>query len=65
MQIELLDFGASREFDKSFVDVYVALLKAASRADRELCKELSLKLGYLTGYETQVNIIPVFMKNFC
>lgn len=51
-RIELLDFGASREFPDRFVTPYVQLLIAASTHDRALCRDLSIKLGYLTGAES-------------
>jgi aarF domain-containing kinase len=52
-KLELLDFGASREFPDKFIDLYVQTLMAASRKDREACKNLSVELGYLTGYESK------------
>ncbi|KAL7271006.1 hypothetical protein RUND412_006263 [Rhizina undulata] len=52
-KIELLDFGASRAYDKPFIDAYCFLLQAAARGDRDACKEFSLQLGYLTGLETE------------
>ncbi|KAI0885132.1 ABC1-domain-containing protein [Annulohypoxylon maeteangense] len=52
-KIELLDFGASREFLERFVAQYVNLLAAASRSDRKTIKELSERLGYLTGHESK------------
>jgi aarF domain-containing kinase len=52
-RLELLDFGASREFPESFVTPYVQLLIAASTHDRNACRDLSIKLGYLTGAESQ------------
>lgn len=52
-KLELLDFGASREFPPKFIDLYVKNLAAASRKDRDACRELSIQLGYLTGYESQ------------
>jgi aarF domain-containing kinase len=55
-QIELLDFGASREYPSEFIDTYVRTLVAASRNDRELCRELSQKLGYLTGFESKAMV---------
>lgn len=55
-RLELLDFGASREYPEEFIDTYVRTLVAASRNDREACRELSVKLGYLTGYESQTMI---------
>lgn len=51
-KLELLDFGASREFPDKFVVPYVNLLIAASRGDRTACQDLSIELGYLTGQES-------------
>ena len=52
-RLELLDFGASREYPEKFVNLYVRLLEAASRSDREAVKSLSEELGYLTGLESK------------
>lgn len=52
-KLELLDFGASREFADKFVEPYVSLLIAASKGDRDSCRDLSVELGYLTGHEGQ------------
>jgi len=52
-KLELLDFGASREFPQRFMGLYVENLAAASRKDRDACRDLSIRLGYLTGYESQ------------
>ncbi len=52
-RLELLDFGASRAFPQKFIDLYIKNLAAASRKDRDACRELSIRLGYLTGYESQ------------
>jgi aarF domain-containing kinase len=52
-RLELLDFGASREYPTNFISTYVRTLVAASRNDRALCADLSLQLGYLTGMESQ------------
>lgn len=52
-RLELLDFGASREYPAGFVRVYVRLLEAASRADRAAVRALSEELGYLTGHESR------------
>lgn len=51
-KIELLDFGASRDFSDAFVEDYVEVLRAAVRKDREAVEEYSKKLGYLTGLES-------------
>ncbi|KAI1805462.1 ABC1-domain-containing protein [Daldinia bambusicola] len=52
-KLELLDFGASREFPEKFVAQYVGLLAAAARSDRRTVIELSRSLGYLTGHESK------------
>ncbi|KAK7416446.1 hypothetical protein QQZ08_011997 [Neonectria magnoliae] len=54
--LELLDFGASREYPDAFVTEYVQLLEAASRSDRAAVKTLSESLGYLTGHESKAMI---------
>ena len=53
-RLELLDFGASREYPEKFVSQYVRLLEAASRSDRAEVKTLSENLGYLTGHESKI-----------
>ncbi|KJR80384.1 aarF domain-containing kinase [Sporothrix schenckii 1099-18] len=52
-KLELLDFGASREYPAEFVDQYVRLLQAASQSDLEGVQALSRDLGYLTGHESR------------
>jgi aarF domain-containing kinase len=51
-KLELLDFGASREYPEEFIIKYTSLLAAASRSDRETVRHLSIELGYLTGHES-------------
>lgn len=53
-QIGLLDFGATREFDKNFVAKYIKVIKSAADQNREGILFWSQKLGFLTGYETKV-----------
>lgn len=53
-KLELLDFGASREYPDNFINLYARNLEAASRGDRSACKDLSVELGYLTGYESRL-----------
>ncbi|RTE69547.1 hypothetical protein BHE90_016069 [Fusarium euwallaceae] len=55
-KLELLDFGASREYPEEFVTQYVQLLAAASRSDKAAVKDLSEKLGYLTGLESRTMV---------
>jgi aarF domain-containing kinase len=52
-KIELLDFGASRDFPSAFIDPYIKVLRAASEGDRKTVYELSIQLGYLTGSESK------------
>ena len=51
-KLELLDFGASRDFPDKFIIPYVEILQAASRNDRETIRDRSVQLGYLTGHES-------------
>ncbi|GAB1217233.1 hypothetical protein ATERTT37_006469 [Aspergillus terreus] len=51
-RLELLDFGASREYPVEFITKYVSTLVAASHNDRDACHRLSIDLGYLTGHES-------------
>ncbi|KAI0826511.1 ABC1-domain-containing protein [Trametes gibbosa] len=53
-QVELVDFGATREYSKEFIDDWLHLLSAAVAEDRDACINWSLKLGYLTGEENEV-----------
>lgn len=53
-KLELLDFGASREYPATFIELYTKVLDAASRKDRNACRDLSIQLGYLTGYESKL-----------
>jgi len=52
-RLELLDFGASRSYPDEFVDPYIDILRAASRADRSTIRDMSIRLGYLTGDESK------------
>ncbi|KAG8908225.1 hypothetical protein FRB99_008290 [Tulasnella sp. 403] len=55
-QLELVDFGASREYSKEFIDKWYLLLKAAVEGDRAAGLEQSLALGYLIGGENETMI---------
>ncbi|OGM50233.1 molecular chaperone (ABC1) [Aspergillus bombycis] len=55
-RLELLDFGASREYPTEFITKYISTLVAASRNDRETCHRLSIDLGYLTGHESSAMV---------
>ncbi|KAL8966407.1 MAG: hypothetical protein Q9183_003386 [Haloplaca sp. 2 TL-2023] len=52
-KLELLDFGASRDYPDKFILPYLEILQAASRNDRETVHDRSVDLGYLTGHESQ------------
>lgn len=52
--MSLVDFGATREYTKEFMDKWLRLLQAAAFEDRGACARWSLELGYLTGNENEV-----------
>ena len=52
-KLELLDFGAAREYPQKFIAPYIRTLRAASRGDRDTIYQLSIELGYLTGHESK------------
>ncbi|KAJ3262399.1 hypothetical protein HDU77_000378 [Chytriomyces hyalinus] len=54
--IQLLDFGAAREFPETFTKPYLKLLKAASTRDRAGSIKYSEELGFLTGLESETMI---------
>jgi len=45
----LIDFGASREYSKHFVDRYFRLVFAAACKDTATVMKMSQDLGFLTG----------------
>ncbi len=51
-KLHLVDFGASREYSKSFMDSYMKLVWAAANADVKQVMEMSRDLGFLTGDES-------------
>jgi hypothetical protein len=63
MQIELLDFGACREYSSDFLNKYGRILLSASRGDREGVWQHSKGLGFVTGYESQVTILFFLLIN--
>jgi len=54
-RLQLIDFGASREYSKGFMDGWYRLLTATLKGDREVMRVESEKLGYLTGDENEVS----------
>jgi len=53
-RINLLDFGACRNFPDKFINDYIETIAAATRKDRDACLKYSRQLGFLTGEETQI-----------
>ncbi|SGZ04199.1 BQ5605_C032g11050 [Microbotryum silenes-dioicae] len=52
-QIQLIDFGATREYSDDFVQKFRALLLAAVHEDETECLSVSRELGYLKGEESE------------
>lgn len=52
-KLELLDFGACREYPDEFISRYTRLLLAASKSEKDTVQALSIELGYLTGHESR------------
>ncbi|XP_071656936.1 atypical kinase COQ8B, mitochondrial isoform X2 [Patagioenas fasciata] len=52
-RVTLLDFGASRSFDREFTDHYIEVIRGAADGDRSKVLQKSRDLGFLTGFETK------------
>ncbi|XP_072313935.1 atypical kinase COQ8A, mitochondrial [Eucyclogobius newberryi] len=52
-RVALLDFGATRTFEKSFTDDYIEVIKSAAEQDREGVLRKSREMKFLTGFETK------------
>ncbi|XP_062296335.1 atypical kinase COQ8A, mitochondrial [Scomber scombrus] len=52
-KVALLDFGATRGFDKSFTDTYIEIIKSAAHQDREGVLQKSRDMKFLTGFESK------------
>lgn len=52
-KVALLDFGATRGFNKHFTDTYIEIIKAAADQDREGVLLKSREMKFLTGYESK------------
>jgi aarF domain-containing kinase len=64
-EMALLDFGAVKEYDKSFVEGYRSLLLASSRNDSEEILKASFKLGFIDERESdEAKAIYLEMMNF-
>ena len=52
-RVNLIDFGASRDYSKAFCDGYMELVWAAANKDRDTVLKVSIRLGFLTGDENK------------
>ncbi|XP_072954942.1 protein ABC transporter 1, mitochondrial [Typha angustifolia] len=52
--INLIDFGAARDYPQSFVDDYLQMVIACANSDSNGVIEMSRRLGFLTGEESEV-----------
>ncbi|KIS69952.1 uncharacterized protein UMAG_02464 [Mycosarcoma maydis] len=52
-KIQLIDFGATREYSKEFMDNWLYMLQAAIDGNYDECLTWSRKVGYLTGNESK------------
>ena len=50
----LIDFGATREYPKDFVDGYLRIVWANANRDEPTLMAISRKMGFLTGEENEV-----------
>lgn len=53
-KVRLIDFGAARDYPKPFVDDYLKMVAACAEKDKQGVIDLSTRLGFLTGDESQV-----------
>jgi aarF domain-containing kinase len=60
----LIDFGAAREFSKSFVDGYLRIVCANANRDEETLMAQSLKMNFLTGEENDIMLEAHKMSGF-
>ena len=51
-KLNLIDFGSSRSFDVEWVRNYMEVIKCAVDNDKQGVVDYSVKLGFLSGYET-------------
>ena len=56
----LLDFGSCRGYSDDFVGLYIRIIRAAVDRDKAKILEFSRKVGFLTGYESKVNVLFVY-----
>jgi aarF domain-containing kinase len=59
-----LDFGACRDFNKSFTDEYMRVIYFAAKQDKEGIIDASRKLKFLTGTSPPPPQIPAVTDPF-
>eukprot|EP00878_Enallax_costatus_P015605 GHUV01016345.1.p1 GENE.GHUV01016345.1~~GHUV01016345.1.p1 ORF type:complete len:333 (+),score=72.48 GHUV01016345.1:401-1399(+) len=52
--LNLIDFGAAKAYPKGFVDNYLRMVHACAERDKQTVVDMSVKLGFLTGDESDV-----------
>ncbi|KAF2324978.1 hypothetical protein GH714_022052 [Hevea brasiliensis] len=52
--VNLIDFGAARDYRKRFVDDYLRMVVACANSERDAVIEMSRRLGFLTGMESEI-----------
>ncbi|XP_030499317.2 protein ABC transporter 1, mitochondrial [Cannabis sativa] len=52
--INLIDFGAARDYPKHFVDDYLRMVFACANGDKNMVIEMSKRLGFLSGMESEI-----------
>ncbi|KAL9180114.1 hypothetical protein ACHAXT_008084 [Thalassiosira profunda] len=61
----LIDFGAAREYDKEFVRGYLNIVVANANRDEERLMKESIRMGFLTGEESDVMKEAHKLSGFC
>ena len=55
-RLNLIDFGAARSYDKTFVDTYMNIVYSGANNNREGVVKYSQELGFLSGLESDIMI---------
>lgn len=63
-QTTLIDFGATREYSKNFVDGYLRIVWANANKDEDTLMDISRKMGFLTGEENDMMLHAHKMSGF-
>ena len=60
----LIDFGAAREYSKSFVDGYLRIVWANAHRDKQMLMDESHRMGFLTGQENDLMLEAHILSGF-